>query len=1135
MPIAPTPSHLSQLRLASPLIGLLIGLLVGVSPMASMAQEASVPGLAAIETAREQVADATLSDSQRQSAQAELAAAEKFVREASALEERLIELRNSTAALPARARELEATLAENRESQLAAWRSRVAAMDEIESLELLLDQERAALAFLSRQRQAVSVRLAEALARSPQDNAERVAQQSRLEELGTPLQSNGEPAAVQDARRLRREGERQQLRLALELREAETSSAALWQRHHELELRAFRHLQSLHEARLKILQDAIADLGRRSLLDLVERLNGQLQDIGDQAGPVSRAAGVNAGIGARLLANHERLASERRSLTEAISARDRVASTLRDSQARLSLAGRSEQVGQWLWSERRRLESSRSLDQSLGRLRDRLGGLRLELLEASEARRELVEVGELARDLHQQAGALDEPDAGSVEQVARLESLLAERAALLDQLEPLLRRRISTLEQTELALQTQMENSLALEQILDRHLLWIPSHRPLDSAWLARIPEGVYDLIKPSRFQTSARLLAASAAEHPVRYAIGTLVVLALFWLRRRALPALTELAQALRSVRTDRYRFTGTALLWTLLAALPWPMAAWLLGDLLQGVGNVGRFSESLGRALMLISPILLAFAFLYHASIEQGLAHKHFRWPRARREALLRWMPPLTAVLLPLYFVVALAFVRNQDIAIDIQARGALVLVCLASALALWRMLVAGQVWSSRGDARETSLARKLSRGLLPLGLLVLAGLALTGYVYTSAILVKALLETVIVVIAVSVAHGLTARWLMLGERRLILRRLQKQQETAQSDAVAGGGESGEVALPDFDQDFNLEMIGAQSKRLLRALKLALLVAGLAWVWLDVLPAFSRLDEIALWHFSDLGAEGETVRLPVTLMAFLLGVLTLLLTAVAARNLPGLLEVGLLSRLRMDRAARYAATSLSRYAIVIVGVMIGLGLLGLRWSQLQWMAAALTVGLGFGLQEIFANFVSGLILLFERPFRVGDTITVGDLSGTVTRIRTRATTILDFDNKEIVVPNKSFITGQLINWTLSDTTLRLTVKVGVAYGSDIKKVHALLLKAAEEHPGVLTEPAPRSLFLNFGDSALEFEMRAFVGTVQERLDVVNELNGRIAELFADAGIEIAFPQMDIHVRHLPPTPPASPEASPP
>ncbi|MFN3904484.1 mechanosensitive ion channel domain-containing protein, partial [Rehaibacterium terrae] len=219
-----------------------------------------------------------------------------------------------------------------------------------------------------------------------------------------------------------------------------------------------------------------------------------------------------------------------------------------------------------------------------------------------------------------------------------------------------------------------------------------------------------------------------------------------------------------------------------------------------------------------------------------------------------------------------------------------------------------------------------------------------------------------------------------------------------------------------------------------------------------------------------------------------------------------------------------RYAITSVSRYLIVIVGLLTGLSLFGVRWSQLQWMAAALTVGLGFGLQEIFANFVSGLILLFERPFRVGDIITIGDLTGTVTRIRTRATTLVDFDNKEIVVPNKTFITGQLVNWTLSDTRTRIIVKVGVAYGSDPALVHRLLMQAAEEHPKVLAEPAPRSWFMAFGASALEFELRVFVSEIADRLRTLNDLNSRIAELFAEHGIEIAFPQLDIHVRDLPP-----------
>ncbi len=199
------------------------------------------------------------------------------------------------------------------------------------------------------------------------------------------------------------------------------------------------------------------------------------------------------------------------------------------------------------------------------------------------------------------------------------------------------------------------------------------------------------------------------------------------------------------------------------------------------------------------------------------------------------------------------------------------------------------------------------------------------------------------------------------------------------------------------------------------------------------------------------------------------------------------------------------------------------GLGLLGMRWSQLQWLAAALSVGLGFGLQEIFANFVSGLILLFERPFRVGDVITIGASSGRVTRIRTRATTILDFDNKEIVVPNKSFITGEVTNWTLSDSATRVVIKVGVAYGSDPARVRALLLGAARANPLVVADPEPVSVFLAFGASSLDFELRVFVGAVADRLVAQDQLNTAVAQLFAEQGIEIAFPQLDVHLRQTP------------
>lgn len=434
---------------------------------------------------------------------------------------------------------------------------------------------------------------------------------------------------------------------------------------------------------------------------------------------------------------------------------------------------------------------------------------------------------------------------------------------------------------------------------------------------------------------------------------------------------------------------------------------------------------------------------------------------------------------------------------------------------------MLGAGRIWVVRGVETEPSTLRRLLRLALPAFCLGVAALALGGYVYSASYLLQALLATFVLAVAIAIGVGLLGRWFLLGERRLAYSRMLERRSAIEAAAQERG-----EPTPEAEPEITLEQVNAQTGRLLRALRLTVAVAGLIWVWSDVLPAFARLDEIALWYFTQTGADGAATLQPVTLMAALFGIFALVLTLVSARNLPGLIEVGLLSHTHIDAASRYAITSILRYAIVITGSLVGLGLLGMRWSQLQWMAAALTVGLGFGLQEIFANFVSGLILLFERPFRVGDVITVGELSGRVTRIRTRATTILDFDNKEIVVPNKNFITGQLINWTLSDTTTRVIIKVGVAYGSDPHEVEALLLRAARESDHVLSEPEPKCWFLAFGASSLDFELRVFVSTIADRLEVQHDLNTRITELFADNGIEIAFPQLDLHIRDVPPRP---------
>jgi potassium efflux system protein len=246
-------------------------------------------------------------------------------------------------------------------------------------------------------------------------------------------------------------------------------------------------------------------------------------------------------------------------------------------------------------------------------------------------------------------------------------------------------------------------------------------------------------------------------------------------------------------------------------------------------------------------------------------------------------------------------------------------------------------------------------------------------------------------------------------------------------------------------------------------------------------------------------------------------------------------LLEVGVLRRFHVDAATRYATTSITRYLIVFTGVILGLSMLGLRWANLQWLAAGFSVGLGFGLQEIFANFISGLIVLFERPFRIGDIVSIGNVEGTVARIRTRATTIVDWDNKEVVVPNKSFITDRLVNWTLSDSTTRLVIKVGIAYRNDPREAQKILLDIASSHPQVLHDPAPACPMTGFGDSTQNFELRVYVDEIGLRSTVQNELQFRIVEVCREHDIELAFPQRDIWIRNaedLRPTPDADNEA---
>ena len=314
------------------------------------------------------------------------------------------------------------------------------------------------------------------------------------------------------------------------------------------------------------------------------------------------------------------------------------------------------------------------------------------------------------------------------------------------------------------------------------------------------------------------------------------------------------------------------------------------------------------------------------------------------------------------------------------------------------------------------------------------------------------------------------------------------------------------------------DLVALSKESRKLLNAAMLVVGAVGMWLIWSQVMPALSILDTIPLWQRT-VTLNGVQSQVPVTLGDVMLVIAIAVTTLVAARNLPSLLEIILLQYFRFSPGSRYAARTLSGYVIVAVGLAMVFKAMGGDWAQIQWLVAALGVGIGFGLQEIVANFISGLILLFERPIRVGDYVTVGDTDGTVTRIQIRATTILTRDRKELLVPNKEFITGRLLNWSLSDQTTRLKLVVGIPYGANVKQAETLMMQAAEEHPRVQKEPRPFVYFQSFGDSALILELRCVIDNVDYRVATLSELHHAINDKFREAGMEIPFPQQDVHL----------------
>ena len=308
-------------------------------------------------------------------------------------------------------------------------------------------------------------------------------------------------------------------------------------------------------------------------------------------------------------------------------------------------------------------------------------------------------------------------------------------------------------------------------------------------------------------------------------------------------------------------------------------------------------------------------------------------------------------------------------------------------------------------------------------------------------------------------------------------------------------------------------VQELESQGRIMLSLIFTSLTVLLLAHSWRSVNPLVSSLTETSL-----LSLSGGQTALSIALGSVINFVIVLVATWLLAQNLSGLLQILLPASILRHASTPYIINKIMSYVIWIAGGILALGQMGIPWEKLQWVVLAVSVGAGLGLQEIVANFVSGLIILIERPIRVGDTITINNIEGIVRQIRTRATVIEVVDRKEFIVPNKALTTGQLTNWSLSSRILRIQLWYGVEHGSDNNLVLMILLKAAENSSLVLKTPASEAAFIECTEHCDRYELRIFLD-VDDRFHVKNQVNQQVKELFREHGVKVAHWQHDLNV----------------
>lgn len=652
---------------------------------------------------------------------------------------------------------------------------------------------------------------------------------------------------------------------------------------------------------------------------------------------------------------------------------------------------------------------------------------------------------------------------------------------------------------------------------IDTHILWVQSAPSLELGNFKQVSSATLWLLNPSSLLRVFNNLKTDLSYNTFSFLLPLALIAALFPIERRLKPLVKQTPSALELQAQNELVSALQMLLVSLLKILPAPLfLAFLAWRLTQGP-LPSIYGNAIASGLNALAVVLFMGLFLRKTCQDHQLGQSYLRWHSTTCQRInqhLRWFLPSASSFL---FITMTTMDQPTQSHHDSLGRIAFMILMLLTGFFIRKINPSVTQEASADEATHRWL-KKVQKSTLSLAFILpfvlLLGTA-NGYVYTCVQLAIYTFKTLSLVFIFNIVHDFALRALSLA--------FQRNKAAVDHAPVVQPATDG-AENPPTQSDTDQNTLSEQATKTLTTIYWIAVFSGLTLIWSEVITALNLFNDIILWHSVSSAdtAGANPIDTPVTLANLLMAIIILFLTFFISRNIAGLLEIVILQRLPFTASGRYAITSIARYTVTIVGLALTFNSIGIGWSKVQWLAAAITLGLGFGLQEIFANFVSGLIILFERPVRIGDAVTVGGISGKVTRIQMRATTITDWDRKELIIPNKEFVTGQVINWSLTDTVLRTLIPVGVAYGSDLELTYNTLLEIAKQHPSVLKDPEPSVRLVAFGESTLNFELRIFVPHPDLMLEVRHDLLMEIDRRFRMADIEIAFPQREVHVKSI-------------